>query len=87
MVQQRLRFEKLLSLVQGACWALALVGSLYTFLLFLPFGFILALIIGFIVFLIGFFFVVVCEITYIQLEKLQETKKQTSLLEQLLSRS
>jgi hypothetical protein len=37
-----MRFEKLLSFLQGASWALAIAGGFYTFLLFLPFGLIIA---------------------------------------------
>jgi len=36
------RFEKLLSFLQGASWALALAGGFYLFLAFLPFGFVVA---------------------------------------------
>jgi len=83
--KERLRFEKLLSLVQGASWAFALAGSAYLFLLFLPFGFLIALIIAFGCFLVGFFFVMVCEIAQIQIEKLEEIRRQTYLLERLNS--
>jgi fatty acid desaturase len=79
----RLNFEKLLSLVQGASWALALAGSGYLFLLFLPFGFMIALIVSLFSFLVAFFFVVVCEIAQIQLDKLHELRKHTELLERL----
>ena len=85
MSKERLRFEKLLSLVQGASWALALGGSFYLFLVFLPFGFIAALIVALISFLMGFFFVGVCEIAQIQIEKLEELRKHTQLLERLNS--
>lgn len=87
MIKQRLRFEKLLSFVQGASWALALAGAVYTFLLFSPFGILFASMVALFCFLVGFFFVVMCELVYIQLEKLEETKKQTRLLEHLLSRN
>ena len=87
MIKQRLRFEKLLSFVQGASWALALAGAVYTFLFFSPFGILFASMIALLCFLVGFFFVVMCELVSIQLEKLEETKKQTRLLEHLLSRN
>lgn len=87
MIKQRLRFEKLLSFVQGASWALALAGAVYTFLLFSPFGILFASMAALLCFLVGFFFVVMCELVSIQLEKLEETKKQTRLLEHLLSRN
>lgn len=85
MTSRRLRFEKLLSLLQGASWALAIAGSFYLFLLFLPFGFIIAFIVGLFSFLFAFFFVIVFEIAQIQIEKLEELRKQTELLERLNS--
>ncbi len=78
-----MRFEKLLSLLQGASWALAIAGGGYTFLLFLPFGFIISAIIGLFFFLSGMFFVTIFEMAFIQSAKLQESQKQTKLLEQL----
>ena len=83
MSKERLRFEKFLSFAQGASWALALAGGSYTFLLFLPFGLIIASIISLFCFLAGFFFVAVFEMAQIQIEKYEEMKKQTHLLEQL----
>ena len=80
---QQIRFEKLLSLLQGASWALALAGGGYTFLLFLPFGFIIASIIALFFFLMGCFFVVIFQMGQLQLDKFEELKKQTLLLEKL----
>jgi hypothetical protein len=83
LTKDRLRFEKLLSFLQGASWALALAGGSYMFLLFLPFGFIISSIIALFCFLSGVFFVVVFELAQIQIEKLAELKQQTSLLEKI----
>jgi hypothetical protein len=83
VTSRRLTFEKLLSLLQGASWALAIAGSVYLFLLFLPFGFIIAFIVALFSFLGAFFFVIVFEMAHIQIEKLEELRKQTALLERL----
>jgi len=77
-------FEKLLSFLQGASWALALGGGSYTFLFFLPFGLIVSAIIGLFFFIAGMFFVMIFEIALMQRAKLQEAQKQTLLLEQLI---
>ncbi len=83
MIKNRTLFEKILSLLQGSSWALAILGGLYAFLLFSPFGFLVALMSATFLFLSGFFFVVVFEIAQIQIEKLEELKKHTQLLEKL----
>ncbi|MDD3344118.1 MAG: hypothetical protein PHR87_11135 [Sulfurospirillaceae bacterium] len=83
MIYNRTLFEKILSLLQGASWALAILGGLYAFLLFYPFGFLTASLIAIFLFLMGFFFVVVFEVAQIQIEKLEELKKQTKLMEKL----
>lgn len=83
LLHSQTRFEKLLSFLQGASWALALAGGAYTFFLFLPFGFIIASVIGLFLFLSGCFFAILFEMAQLQLDKLAELKKQTSLLEKL----
>ncbi len=77
-------YEQLISLLQGASWALALVGAVSFFLAFHPFGFFTGLIGAFIGSLGGLFFVIVFEVAQQQSEKLKEIKKQTKLLEKLL---
>lgn len=83
LFQNRSTFEKLLSLLQGSAWALAIAGGTYAFLLFYPFGFFTSLLMGLFFFLAGIFFVVVFEIAQIQIDKLEELQKQTKLLEKL----
>ena len=79
-------FEKLLSLLQGAAWALVVVGSVSFFFTFYHFGLIVAILCAFIGALLGLFFVVVFEIAQVQIDKLKELKKQTKLLEKLASK-
>jgi uncharacterized membrane protein len=76
-----MNFEKLLSFLQGASWALAIAGGGYTFLLFLPFGLLISAFIGLFFFLFGMVFVVVFEIAFLQIAKFKEMQKQTALLE------
>lgn len=77
-------FEKLLSLLLGAAWALVVVGATTFFLSLYHFGIIVALLGAFIGALIGLFFVVLFEIAQIQIDKLKELKKQTQLLQLLV---
>ena len=77
-------FERLISLLQGASWALVLVGAISFFTTLYPFGFLISLFGAFLGSLGGFFFVIMLEIASIQIEKLEETKKQTKLLEMLV---
>lgn len=83
MIKNRISFEKLLSVLQGSAWAFAIMGAFYAFVLFSPFGFMIALLLSMLLFFIGFFFVIVLEIAQIQIEKLNELRKQTLLLEKL----
>jgi predicted membrane-bound spermidine synthase len=76
-------FEKLLSLLQGAAWALVAVGSISFFLSLYHSGIVIALLGAFIGALLGLFFVILFEIAQIQIDKLKEMKKQTALLEKL----
>jgi len=67
----------------GAAWALVIVGSTSFFLSLYHLGIFIALLGAFIGALLGLFFVVVFEIAQIQVDKLKELKKQTTLLEKL----
>ena len=80
-------FEKLLSLLQGASWALVFVGFTSSFIALYHSGLFIALIAAFLGALVGLFFVVIFEIAQIQIDKLKELKKHTQLLEQLLEKS
>lgn len=86
MFIKRSAFERLISLLQGASWALVLVGAITFFKALYPFGIFIALIGSFLGSLVGLFFVIIFEIANIQIEKLNEMKKQTDLLEQLLKK-
>ena len=84
MLKKRSIYERLISLLQGASWALVLIGATTFFTTLYPFGLITALLGAFIGSLGGLFFVVVFEIAHQQSEKLEEIKKQTKLLEKLV---
>ncbi|MEA3418406.1 MAG: hypothetical protein U9Q90_03320 [Campylobacterota bacterium] len=75
----------LVNFLLGAAWAFVLIGVLYTFFSFYRFGFIDAVMMTFLGALPGLFFVVVLEYLLVGLERLGEIKKQTRLLEELVS--
>lgn len=77
-------FERLISLLQGASWALVIVGAVSFFTTLYPLGLLIAVFGAFLGSLAGLFFVIMLEIANIQIEKLEEAKKQTTLLEQLV---
>jgi len=83
-LKKRSAFERLISLLQGASWALVLIGAFSFFTALYPFGLFSGIIGAFLGSLGGLFFVVVFEIGNIQIEKLEEMKKQTKLLEKLV---
>ncbi|WP_024955136.1 hypothetical protein [Sulfurospirillum arcachonense] len=84
MLKKRSTFERLISLLQGASWALVLIGAISFFFTLYPFGFFIAIVGAFLGSLGGLFFVVIFEIANLQIEKLDEIKKQTKLLERLV---
>jgi membrane associated rhomboid family serine protease len=80
-------FERLLSLLQGASWAVVFIGAFYAFSSFYPFGLLIALLASFLGSLFGLLLVVLFELAQVQVDKLNEMKKQTLLLEELLKSS
>lgn len=86
MIKKRTFYERLISLLQGVSWGLVFVGGMLFFTAFQPFGLFIALSGAFIGSLGGLLFVVVFEIAHQQIEKLDEIKKQTKLLEQLVEK-
>jgi len=84
MLKKRSIYERLISLLQGASWALVVIGATTFFTTLYPFGLVTALLGAFIGSLGGLFFVVLFEMAHQQSEKLVEIKKQTKLLEKIL---
>ena len=68
----------------GVSWASVLVGAVYTFFSFLKIGFFTAVVMSFLGALPGLFLVVLLEYIIIGAERLDEEKRQTELLEDIL---
>lgn len=77
----------LINFLLGASWAFALLGASTLFFLFINIGIFYALFSSFIGSLPGFFFVLLIEYFLMREEKLNELKKQTKLLEELVSQN
>lgn len=73
--------EVVINFLLGAAWALALLGAMYLFWSFLPFGIPIALLAAVLGSLFGLFLVVFLELATIQFEKHREMRRQTHLLE------
>lgn len=69
----------------GVAWAFVLIGAFYTFFSFYRVGLLDAVLMTFLGALPGLFFVVVLEYMIAGLERLEESRKQTRLLEKLVS--
>lgn len=87
MIKNQSTFERLISLLQGASWALVVIGAFYAFTSLYHLGLFISILGSFLGSLLGLFFVVVFEVAQIQIEKLGEIKKQTLLLEEILKNS
>ncbi len=79
-------FESIISFLQGASWAIVVIGAYLFFTLFYPFGLIVALVGGFFGAMIGLFMVVFFEMAHSQEESLKEQREQTKLLKELLAK-
>lgn len=72
--------------MQGVSWALVLIGGLFFYDFFSPFGFITTFFATVLGSLLGLFFVIFFEIVYLQIEKNKILKEQTSLLSKINSK-
>ena len=75
----------LVNFLLGVAWAFVLIGAFYTFFSFYRIGLLDAVLMTFLGVLPGLFFVVVLEYVIVGLERLEESQKQTQLLEKLVS--
>ncbi len=84
MTMKNNNFESIVSFMQGASWAVVVIGAYLFFTLFYPFGLIIALIGGFFGASIGLFMVIFFEMAHIKQEMHKEKIKQTHLLEKMV---
>jgi Na+/glutamate symporter len=83
---QRDIFDRIISFLLGASWAIVLFGALLTFKLFSFLGLALSLFVTMIFVILSLFMILVLDALAINREKLQESKKQTKLLEKIYAK-
>ncbi len=74
----------LVNFLLGVAWALVLIGALYTFFIYYRVSMIDAIVMTFLGLLPGLFLVAILEYLIVGIERLEEAKRQTVLLEKLL---
>lgn len=82
---QKDKFDRIISFLLGASWAIVFFGALITFKLFLFLGFSLALFITVVFIVVSFFLILGLDSFAINRQRLEEAKKQTKLLEKIYS--
>ncbi|MFT5660683.1 MAG: hypothetical protein ACI9TV_001325 [Sulfurimonas sp.] len=83
---QKDRFDRILSFLLGASWAVVFFGALIIFKSFLPLGLGLAIIVTIFFIFIGLFLILGLDAFAVNREKLLEAKKQTKLLEKIYAK-
>ena len=79
-------FDKILSFLLGASWAIVLFGALITFKLFSSFGLVFSIFLTILYIFISLFLILVLDTLRVNKLRLLESKKQTQLLEKLYSK-
>ena len=79
-------YAKIISFLQGASWAIVLIGAYLTFKLSISFGLIYSIFFTTLYTIISLLFVLVLDAFSVQKQKLEEAKKQTLLLQKIYER-
>jgi len=79
-------YEKIISFLLGASWAIVLFGALITFKIFIMLGLILAIFITLLYIIVTLFLILALDAFMVNKERLKEAKKQTHLLEKIYAK-
>jgi uncharacterized membrane protein len=82
---QKDMFERIINFLLGASWAIVLFGALITFNIFFVLGLGLAFFITILYVIISLFLILALDAFSVNKQRLEETKKQTELLEKIHS--
>jgi hypothetical protein len=83
---QKDKFDRIISFLLGASWAIVLFGTMITFKIFSFLGFSLALFVTIVFIVISLFLILALDAFAVNRQRLEEAKKQTQLLEKLYSK-
>lgn len=83
---QKEKFDRIISFLLGASWAIVIFGALITFQLFSFLGLSLALFITIFFVVIAFFLILALDAFVVNREKLYEAQKQSELLEKIYAK-
>lgn len=81
------RYDRIISFLLGASWAIVIFGALITFKLFSFLGLSLSIFITVIFIVISLFMILALDAFSINRKKFEESKKQTRLLEEILAQN
>ena len=76
-------YEKIISFLQGASWAIVILGALVTFKFFILLGTFLAIFFTLLYIVFSLFFILALDAFSVNKKRLEESKKQTELLEKI----
>ena len=85
-IMQKDIFDRIISFLLGASWAIVLFGAFITFKSFLFLGFGLSVFITLIYIIVSLFMILALDAFAVNRQKLAEAKKQTKLLEKIYSK-
>jgi len=79
-------YSKIISFLLGASWAIVVFGALVTFKIFIVFGLIIALFSTLLFVILSFFLILTLDAFEVNKQRLEESKKQTELLQKIYSK-
>jgi len=79
-------YEKIISFLLGASWAIVFFGALITFKIFLSLSIVLAIFTTLFYIILSLFLILILDAFLVNKERLREAKKQTKLLEKIYAK-
>jgi len=79
-------YERIISFLLGASWAIVLFGALITFKIFIAFSLSLAIFTTLLYIILSLFLILTLDTFLVNKQRLHEAKKQTKLLEKIYAK-